>query len=329
VRRRNARFDAGRGVVEFDRPCLSVGNLSVGGTGKTPMVAAVVGWLIASGRRPAIAMRGYAARGGESDEAEEYRRRFPGLPVVARPDRVGGLLALFHELESRDAAGEVGCIVLDDGFQHRRIARQLDIVLLDSTRSPFEDRLLPAGWLREPVSALARAHALVATHAESAATGAVAEMLARARGLAPGLITASCRHAWGGLIVRTPDGVERGENPEWLRDRDVTPLCAIGNPGPFVAMARRAARLCADPIIRRDHALFEPALVKRLSGTPGVVLTTEKDWSRLRAVWPRDAAAMIVRPRLTLVFDSGERALRDAVERAAARMDQDAMKNEQ
>lgn len=317
VARRNRRFDARRGVVEFDRPCISVGNLSVGGTGKTPMVARVVRWLLADGRSPVIAMRGYKSRGGLSDEAQEYRRLFPGLPVVARADRTAGLLELFHDLEGQGRRGDAGCIVLDDGFQHRRIARQLDIVLLDATRSPFEDRLLPAGWLREPVGSLARAHAVVVTHAESAPAGAVAEILARVRGLGPGLITATCRHAWGGLIVREPGGAERQEGVGWLRDRDATPLCAIGNPGPFLSMARRAARRCADPIVRRDHARFEPALVRRLAGSPGVVLTTEKDWSRLAGDWPSQAQATIVRPVLTLEFDTGENELQQAVQRTA------------
>src|SRR5690554_4595553 len=73
VARRNRRFDAGRGVVTLDRPVVSVGNLSVGGTGKTPMVGRIVRWMLEAGRRPCIAMRGYRAAAGESDEAAEYR----------------------------------------------------------------------------------------------------------------------------------------------------------------------------------------------------------------------------------------------------------------
>ena len=83
------------------------------------------------------------------------------LPVVAQPDRLEGLLRLFARV-----GDEVDCIVLDDGFQHRRIARQFDVVLSDASRDPFTERCLPSGWLREPVSSLARADAVVLTHAE-------------------------------------------------------------------------------------------------------------------------------------------------------------------
>src|SRR4051794_5329108 len=135
IGRRNRRYDAGRGVVRFDRPVISVGNLSVGGTGKTPMVAHIVGVLLQAGHTPAIAMRGYGSKasGGRSDEAEEYRRKFPGVPVLARPDRTLALIEQFAR-EHDDAGGrQSDVVVLDDGFQHRKIARDLDIVLVDAS----------------------------------------------------------------------------------------------------------------------------------------------------------------------------------------------------
>jgi len=312
IDRRNRRYDSGRGVVEFDRPCISVGNLSAGGTGKTPMVALLVRWLTEAGHQPVIAMRGYGAVAGRSDEADEYRRRFPDLPIVAQPDRVQGLIELFDRLhgETRDA----DCILLDDGFQHRRIARGLDLVLVDATRSPFEDRPLPTGWLREPVSSLRRAGAVVITHAQSVPP----EFLARLRSrldavLPPGTPVFTCRHAWTGLKVRTPDGRETDEHVGWLADRTALPLCAIGNPGPFVERARLAARRCENAIVLRDHAAFPRSLVARLARSEGVVLTTEKDWSRLRAAWPASASATVVRPVLGIEFDEGGGRLRDLV----------------
>ena len=167
IDRRNARYDARQGVVTLDRPVVSVGNLSVGGTGKTPMVAALARALLDGGRNPCIAMRGYASNrrsDGLSDEAAEYQRELPGVPIVARADRLLGLIHLFAAEEGE----RVDTVLLDDGFQHRRIARQVDIVLLDASRNPFTDRLLPAGWLREPVGSLARATHVVITHAELA-----------------------------------------------------------------------------------------------------------------------------------------------------------------
>ena len=124
-------------------------------------------------------MRGYAARPGEpSDEQAEYARRCPSVPVAADPDRVRSI----GEHLARDPA--IDCVVLDDGFQHRRLARNLDLVLVDATQRIFGERLLPAGYLREPVTALRRADAVVVTRA-----GSIDERLAasieRAHGAPP------------------------------------------------------------------------------------------------------------------------------------------------
>jgi len=166
IARINRRFDSGRGVVRFDRPVISVGNLSVGGTGKTPMVRRLIAILLEMERRPCIAMRGYRKGTGESDEAAAYQREFPDVPVIAQANRTDGLIALFGD-EHEGEGPHRDCIVLDDGFQHRQIGRELDIVLVDASRSPFRDRLLPQGWLREPAESLTRAGLVVVTHAES------------------------------------------------------------------------------------------------------------------------------------------------------------------
>lgn len=308
IARRNRRYDAGRGVVRFDRPVISVGNLSVGGTGKTPMVAHIVGTLLDAGRRPCIAMRGYAPGGGESDEAEEYRRRFPAVPVVARPDRAHGLVELF----ATEAGGHVDCVVLDDGFQHRRIARDLDLVLIDATRSPFEDALLPAGWLREPVESLRRSSMVVVSHAEAADPAAIAALgdaIERVRGRGP---EAVARHAWAGLMI----GDDQKPLTE-LRGKRVLAVCAIGNPPAFVAEARRTVGgALAGEIVLRDHDPYGAATVQRIisgarAANAEIVLTTEKDWSKLAAVtgWP----CPVARPLLRLAFDRGDEALRTAI----------------
>lgn len=313
IARRNRRFDAGRRVITMDRPVLSVGNLSVGGTGKTPTVEWIVERLVSAGRRPCIAMRGYRAHGGRSDEAEAYRRALPGVPVVAQPNRVDGLIRLFA---TRDGA-DVDCIVLDDGFQHRRLARQFDLVLVDASRDPFADHLLPAGWLREPVASLRRATAVVITHAELASPSALTALEARVRDEHGAPALAVTRHDWAGL--RDGDG----EHPvSWLAGKRVAAVCAIGNPGAFIERARiAAARPPVAEIVLRDHDPYAPATVRRiLEAARGAdaVVTTEKDWSRLRDVpaarWP----CPVVRPRLVFGFLRGEDALASGVLAAAA-----------
>ena len=159
---RNARFDRGVGVVTLDRPVISVGNLTTGGVGKTPMVMWIAELLRRHDYRPVIGMRGYGARRGErSDEEAEYLDRLDDVAVVAEPDRAAALSTFLEDHR------EVDCAILDDGFQHRRIARQLDLVLIDASRRTLTDRFLPAGHLREPIANLQRADAVIVTRAEA------------------------------------------------------------------------------------------------------------------------------------------------------------------
>lgn len=308
--RRNRRFDAGRGVVTIDRPVISVGNLSVGGTGKTPMVRLVVSWLLEGGHRPAIAMRGYKARGGISDEAEDHREAFGGsVPVVAQPDRLTGLLRLFAEEEGR----RVDVVVLDDGFQHRRIARQLDLVLIDGTRDPFRDRCLPAGRLREPTDALSRASAVVITHSELLAPGAAGALRESIRGVFDGLIVEG-EHAWESLRV-IERGEERTEALGWLKGKSVAAACAIGHPGAFLEGVRRATgRGVERAEVFADHHPLNRRAAERIARAAAgcqAVVVTEKDWVKLRRFggW----ACPVVVPRLAIRLSQGGEALRGLV----------------
>ncbi len=307
---RNARFDAGFRVIHLDRPVLSIGNLSVGGTGKTPMTIHIVRLLRSMGRSPCIAMRGYGAtEHAGSDEAAELAAALPGVPIAVGASRADALIDLF----SHDPG--VDTVVLDDGFQHRRLARDLDLVLLDATRSPFEDRLLPEGWLREPPSVLTRAHAVVVTHTEAARHEDVDRICESAALINPALTLAVCRHEWVGLMV-SDRGVDRAEPVEWLRGKRAGVVCAIGNPGPFVSRAREAIE--AAPVFdvrRRDHDPYRVPTINdllRRCNAAEVLITTAKDWTKLsRARWP----IPVVRPLLALRFDQGEQGLADLVKR--------------
>lgn len=304
VNARNRGFDAGRRVTRLPVPVISVGNLSVGGTGKTPMVRWVVETLRSLGRHPGVAMRGYGAAPGQpSDEQREHADRMPGVPVVANARRVDAARELIEEHQA-DA------IVLDDGFQHRFIARDLDIVLIDATRSPFADRCLPAGWLREPAASLSRAGAVVITRTDLAEPGATAAIEAGVREIAPNALIARSRHAWS--CLETPDG----EQPiEWLRGRAVVAACAIGNPEAFVAQAESAGARIVGRLIRRDHHEWTRADADRFarsaSGEPGaVLLTTHKDWVKWRRIGDARIDAAGVRPVVDLEFDDSGPGLR-------------------
>lgn len=161
---RNVAFDRGwRTPRDLGRPTISVGNLTVGGTGKTPMVVALCRKLIAMGHLPGVLLRGYKSHGGRSDEADELQTTLGSQVVVeADPDRVAAARRVLQKTPGTTV------FVLDDGFQHRRAHRDLDIVLLDAAR-PFADgHVLPRGLLREPMQNLRRASAVIFTHADLA-----------------------------------------------------------------------------------------------------------------------------------------------------------------
>ncbi len=161
VRWRNHRYDSGRAPIErVEVPVISVGNLTLGGTGKTPTVEWLAQWFAARGIRPALVSRGYGARPGHSnDEALELARKLPDVPHVQDADRVRG---------ARRAIAEFGAelILLDDAFQHRRLARDLDIVLVDALAPDGFGHVFPRGMLREPLSGWARADVIILTRSE-------------------------------------------------------------------------------------------------------------------------------------------------------------------
>lgn len=313
VSRRNRAFDRGERVTRIGVPVLSVGNLSVGGTGKTPTVAWLARELGREGLRPAIAMRGYRARGGESDEALEYRERAPGALVIARPDRAAAIG------EAIASGTRIDCVILDDGFQHRFVARDFDLVLVDATRDPFEDRCLPAGRLREPVGSLARAGGVAITHIESVSEARLRRLRERIEGAIGRPPIAMMRHEWSGL---EGDGGMR--EVEWLRNRRVGIVCGIGNPEAFERMAESAGAVIAFGDVRADHAAYTPSDVRRIAERASrsgaeAVLTTLKDWVKLREVAGESEREMFLRPRLELAFEEGEDALREAALRACGR----------
>ena len=334
VAKRAARFDQGQGVVRLDRPVISVGNLSVGGTGKTPVVQWIVAQLRAAGHDPCIAMRGYRSRHGLSDEAQLHRMRFDDLPVVAQPDRVEGLIELF----STERGEVLNCVVLDDGFQHRRIARDLDLVLIDATRDPFDDALLPQGWLREPVEALKRATHLAITHAQATTPERIEALQVRLQGYLGRRADAVLCHHWTGLEITYPTGQNNSEQPlaaradgaaddemlptGWLAGKRVVAACAIAQPQQFLSALSRAVGGEVPAMVFADHHPYPPASVRTIIGATRdhgaqALVVTPKDWTKLRRVDPSRWPCPVVRPRLEILFASGEETLTGAVLEAA------------
>lgn len=273
---RNAGYDRGRGVDRAEVPVVAVGNITAGGTGKTPMVEHVCRRFRERGLRVAILSRGYGATGGLNDEGLVLDANLPDVPHFQDPDRVALARIAVEESESQ-------VLVLDDGFQHRRLARDLDVVLLDAL-DPFGlGHLLPRGLLREPVRSLRRAGVVVLSRADLVSEGERSAIRSRAERAAGPLRWAEARHAPRDLL-----DAEGGSEPlDRVRGAPVVAFCGLGNPEGF---RRTVLGLGADLVDFRtfpDHHPYTRADVDDLlrwarGRGASLALTTQKDSVKLR-----------------------------------------------
>lgn len=273
-------------------PVVSVGNLTVGGAGKTPAVELVARWLAEDGRRVAILSRGYGRRPGApvelvsdggaprlpaeraGDEPILLARRLRGVAVVVGADRLAAGLWAVTNLRP-------DVVLLDDGFQQRRLVKDVEIVCLDA-RAPWgPGGLFPRGTLREPPSALARAHLLIATQADAR------------RNLA-GLLDEFRQYAGAAPCLAADYAVEGFEDlgsgafhpAEGLRGRSVVAFAGIAAPERLAETLVAQGAIVRDLVAFPDHHWFEPrdletvARRARVVGA-GVLVTTEKDAVRL------------------------------------------------
>ncbi len=276
---RGGMYDAGLLHVHASRiPVVSVGNLTVGGTGKTPFAAWIASRLRELGRSPAVVLRGYGA-----DEPFVHRRINPGIPVIIAPDRVAGIA----DAEAKKA----DVVVLDDGFQHRRAARDVDIVLFSADGWSGRPRFLPAGPFRESMSSLARASLVVITR-KAASDQEVAEAERSVRSVAPDKPLAVVRF--------DPAEIVSEANPEMrlpvaaLTGKQVLAIAAIGNPRAFFAqLEANGAHVIPRPF--PDHHSFEHRDIGELVETGNSVdyiVCTLKDSVKLGVSWPADASPL-------------------------------------
>ena len=288
----NRRYDRGIGVTKLDVPVISIGNLSAGGTGKTPMVHWIANELIKAGKHPAIAMRGYKAAPGEmGDEEREHREALPNVPVVAQPDRIAGLNQLFAQEDC-----DVDCVILDDGFQHRKIARDLDIVLIDATRPPEFDALLPRGFLRESIESLVRANVVIITRVDLIDADVLARLKEQIHLHAPGILICTAAFVWESMrsFCKVDRGWDESEKPlEDCESKSVRVVCGIGNADAFVRMIEAHGMVPTDMIQLRDHEPMSSKQIDSLTNPANLegfssILMTRKDWVKVKelSAWP-------------------------------------------
>jgi tetraacyldisaccharide 4'-kinase len=294
-----------RGLLErarLEAPVVSVGNLTFGGTGKTPTVVALVRDLARRGRRPAVLTRGWGrtdtrpvvvvgpdprlAVEAAGDEPLELAARLPGVPVVVDADRLrGGIEAI---------ARGADLLVLDDGFQHLRLERDLDLVLIDAGDPWGGGRLPPLGRLREPPSGLRRADAVLVTKLGPDPATALEALRLEVERIAPGMPVLGARLA--ATMVRRPDG---SAGPETLAGARVVALAGIGRPEAFAELLTECGAEVVETRWFADHHRFSGAEVAaveaRAAELGAVVATTAKDAVKL----PADAAVWVVEVAMT------------------------------
>jgi tetraacyldisaccharide 4'-kinase len=254
-------------------PTVSVGNLTVGGTGKTPVAAWIAAGLAARGARPAIVLRGYG-----QDEPLVHERLNPGIPVIVGADRVAGV--------ERAARAGADIAVLDDAFQHRRVQRMADLVLISADRWTSDVRLLPAGPWREPLKSIRRATLVIVTR-KAASQETVARVHERLSQVAPAVPRVSIRLDPNELV--RADGTDERRQLSTLRDASVRAILSIADPAAFVRqLEAHGARVRADTF--PDHHTFTDGDVQKILASvqpTDTVICTLKDAVKLAPRWPR------------------------------------------
>ncbi len=296
MRLRRTIYETGLGVADaLFTPVISVGNLALGGTGKTPAVVWLISRLIEAGIMPAVISRGYGgAEGGvcvvsdgagvilssppASDEAVMLARMFPSSSIVTGRDRPAAA--------RRAAELGAGAIIADDGFQHLALPRCFDLVVLRGERPFGNGRVFPAGAMREPLSALRRANAVLITGGVNGTDPSGGGARGRLRALAPdvkifeGMLTPSALLDIGGAPVG---------NPADLDGAAVVAVSGIGNPGGFARSLSALGARVLDNLVFPDHAAYGAEELKRIAAAiektgADLAVTTEKDAVKLGAL---------------------------------------------
>jgi tetraacyldisaccharide 4'-kinase len=265
-------------VVNSGIPVISVGNIAAGGTGKTPVVDFLVRHLADKGRKVGIVSRGYGGSfsgvsalvsDGQSclldaeqagDEPALLARRNPAVPVAISPKRIDGIRLLIERCQ-------IDCVVLDDAFQHRSVARDLNIVLLDGRYPTGNGHLLPAGILREPFNSIRRADLAIMTRCDTDCPDMVALPIT----------TLKCRHELATEVNSLDGGTLDFKD---MKGKKIFAFAGIAEPEAFFSGLRDAGVKLSGSFAFPDHVVYSTARLATLvsaAGKADLLLTTEKD----------------------------------------------------
>ncbi|MHC4680227.1 MAG: tetraacyldisaccharide 4'-kinase [Planctomycetota bacterium] len=301
-----------------DAVVISIGNITTGGTGKTPLVL----WLckrISQRHTCAILTRGYKATKDPRLKAQDYAdevailaENCPAAKVIVDPDRLAG---------AGEAVAKFGAkvLIMDDGFQHRRLARELDIVAVDATEPFGYGRLLPAGLLREPLTSLKRADAVVITRCDQVPEAELDRLEEKLHAANPNIVIARSIHS--PVCVRSADNEEI--SVEQLKDRKIFAFCAIGNPDAFLGTIKTLGGEMAGSKVYDDHYHYTEHCLADICGQAeksgaDIILTTQKDWTKISGLVQRPQGVPLAYLAVEIQFVAGQDRLTSLIEATLA-----------
>ena len=302
---RNRLFNVGAFKEHrLSRRVISVGNLTAGGTGKTPVVRWLADQLRTRGWQPAVLLRGYEKRGATfSDEERLLQDYLTGMAVVANPNRLDGAR------EALDKRPGTDLILLDDGFQHRRVARDVDLVLINAAEPFGFGYVHPRGLLREPLGGLRRATAVILTRCDAVEPRELEWIERVVRSIKPQIPIFRTIHEMTGLRRAGTLASDTIDEPlDWIKGRPLFSFSGIGSPKTFHDQLARAGGKSAGSRAFPDHHEYDAsdlAALSRDAAAAGadVLLTTEKDWVKLsRLAGARETNPPILRVEVRIRF---------------------------
>jgi len=282
VRARNLLYDnGGLKTHRVGYTVISVGNITAGGTGKTPLVIWIANMLSHSNARCFILTRGYKSGENKIDEPAILSESCPEAEVIVNPDRVAGAVKVVRGQQSESSESKM-VFVMDDGFQHRRLARDLDILTIDAT-CPFGfEKILPAGLLREPLTEIRRGDVIVMTRCDQVDEVTLKQIEERVKSVCDSdILIAKSSHV--PIFVKTLNETQIGI--EELKDKMVFAFCGIGNPQAFLKTVASVCGGLTGSKIYDDHHKYTVDDIDRIyeqaqNSNAELILTTQKDFSK-------------------------------------------------
>jgi tetraacyldisaccharide 4'-kinase len=308
---RNYRYDNGWGVHHLPRPVISVGNITAGGTGKTPVVRWLCERLLELGHHPAVLTRGFRS----ADEPRMLGSFFgtdagtPRVAISVNSDRVAAGKQLLADQP------EIDVLVMDDGFQHRRLDRDFDMVLVNATQPFGFGHVHPRGLLRESIRGLRRASAVLLTRVDGVSADVVAEIERTIQAIAPGVPVFHCSHQLAGLRrADAPADQPPDADISELAGKRVIVLCGLGDPASFEQQLRLRCGQIVRSIRIGDHRSPTEQQMAELRSTTGLqadaIVTTEKDWQNIDgASFPKAVPVWRVDMRIRFAGDDEQELL--------------------